>query len=272
MAYITQLVSSQTTLLMLFIYSVALFFVFLENVNPQATYPASLTAPRQRFKRWLRNSGFYAVNVLLSPFYEVLPLLIIAHLSIAHPLANNPFYIIFAILLLDLSLYIAHWLNHNLRIFWAFHRIHHMDEFLDTTTAFRFHLFEILQTVLVRSLIIVLLGINPKTITIYIFISALILIYEHTNVKTNPYLEKIINLVFVTPNMHWVHHNATLPETNTNYSIIFSFWDRLFGTLSPTVRSNKTVVGLATIPDQAIVKLVFFPFIKTRTKNLLRRK
>jgi len=268
MTYILHIIFSQGVVLTLFIYSVAVFFAFVENVYPQAHYPVQLTTRKSRIRRWARNVEFYLINsALLSPLYEAIPLLIIAHLSVHYTFSNNPFYIIFAILILDLALYVAHWLNHHIPIFWAFHRVHHMDEFLDASSGFRFHMFEISQTILVRSILIAVLGINPKTILIYVFISAFVLIYEHSNVRLNSNLEKLINLVFVTPRMHWIHHNRTLPETNTNYSVIFSFWDRIFNTLSTTARSNKVVVGLAEIPDQPIVKLVFFPFISLRCKR-----
>ncbi|NCQ35693.1 sterol desaturase family protein, partial [bacterium] len=32
----------------------------------------------------------------------------------------------------------------------------------------------------------------------------------------------------VTPWMHWVHHSDYQPETDSNYSSVFSWWDRLF--------------------------------------------
>ena len=44
------------------------------------------------------------------------------------------------------------------------------------------------------------------------------------------WLDKPISLVLVSPNMHKVHHHYQRPYTDSNYSNIFSLWDRLFGT------------------------------------------
>ena len=37
-------------------------------------------------------------------------------------------------------------------------------------------------------------------------------------------------MFFVSPNMHKVHHHWQQPYTDSNYGLIFSIWDRLFGT------------------------------------------
>ena len=52
---------------------------------------------------------------------------------------------ILAFLLLDLSFYYWHLLNHRIPFLWRFHNVHHCDPDLDTTTAFRFHFFETIQ-------------------------------------------------------------------------------------------------------------------------------
>jgi len=39
-----------------------------------------------------------------------------------------------------------------------------------------------------------------------------------------------IELLFVTPRFHFVHHSADVHFTNSNYGFIFTLWDRLFGT------------------------------------------
>jgi len=272
MIYISHIISGQFNIIILFTYLTAVFFAFVENVFPQTSYPKKLLISHHRTKRWARNIGLYFINVLLSPLYKIIPLFIAAHLAIQNTFTNNPIYIVLGILLLDLSLYVDHWLDHHLPFFWAFHRVHHMDEFLDITSAFRFHMFETTRTTIVQSLIIILLGLSHLTVIVFLFIAHFILIYEHSNIRINRKLEKLIGLMFITPEMHWVHHNATLPQTNTNYGVIFSFWDRLFGTLSATIRSDKIIIGLSHIPDQSIFKLIIFPFVKVRSKALFKSK
>jgi len=43
--------------------------------------------------------------------------------------------------------------------------------------------------------------------------------------------DKMISIVFITPNMHKFHHHYERPWTDSNFGNIFSFWDRIFGTL-----------------------------------------
>jgi sterol desaturase/sphingolipid hydroxylase (fatty acid hydroxylase superfamily) len=61
-------------------------------------------------------------------------------------------------------------------------------------------------------------------------ISALNAQLEHARVTWPPGLERWVRLLFVTPAMHRVHHSRLPHDTDTNYSNIFSLWDRLFGT------------------------------------------
>jgi len=41
---------------------------------------------------------------------------------------------------------------------------------------------------------------------------------------------KYLELVFITPRLHFVHHHPNPRFTNSNYGFIFSIWDRAFGT------------------------------------------
>lgn len=48
----------------------------------------------------------------------------------------------------------------------------------------------------------------------------------------------------VTPHMHKVHHSRVQKETDSNYSNIFSFWDRLFGTYTAEIDFQRLHYGL----------------------------
>lgn len=51
---------------------------------------------------------------------------------------------------------------------------------------------------------------------------------HHANIALPARLDRALRLVIVTPFMHKVHHSRWQPETDSNYSSLFSFWDRLF--------------------------------------------
>src|SRR5437762_14298677 len=57
-------------------------------------------------------------------------------------------------------------------------------------------------------------------------------------------LERILNLIIVTPRMHGIHHSIIERETNSNWGTIFCWWDKLHGTLRRDVpRSEERRVG-----------------------------
>jgi len=53
-----------------------------------------------------------------------------------------------------------------------------------------------------------------------------------------------LRLLFVTPHMHKVHHSRDQKETDSNYSNIFSLWDRIFGTYTSATDFGKLSYGL----------------------------
>ncbi|MCX8515728.1 MAG: sterol desaturase family protein, partial [Alphaproteobacteria bacterium] len=55
------------------------------------------------------------------------------------------------LLIYDFYIYWWHRLNHALPVLWRFHRVHHLDENLDATTAVRFHAGEVLLSSLWRA-------------------------------------------------------------------------------------------------------------------------
>jgi sterol desaturase/sphingolipid hydroxylase (fatty acid hydroxylase superfamily) len=54
--------------------------------------------------------------------------------------------------------------------------------------------------------------------------------FTHANISLPRWLDKGLSYVFVSPNMHKVHHHWKQPYTDSNYGAILSIWDRLLGT------------------------------------------
>ena len=46
------------------------------------------------------------------------------------------------------------------------------------------------------------------------------------------------------PYLHKVHHSRLPEQTDTNYGNLFSFWDRLFGTFTPSAHGRTIHYGL----------------------------
>ena len=62
--------------------------------------------------------------------------------------------------------------------------------------------------------------------TLLIFFTA----FEHANISLPKWLDSAMSYVFISPNMHKVHHHWKQPYTDSNYGAIFAVWDRLLGT------------------------------------------
>jgi sterol desaturase/sphingolipid hydroxylase (fatty acid hydroxylase superfamily) len=136
-----------------------------------------------------------------------------------------------ALLLFDVWMYFWHRLNHRVPFLWRFHRTHHSDPQMDVTTANRFHLGEILFSSILRVPVIALLGLRLWELAIYEAAMFAVVQVHHANIALPARLDRGLRALIVTPFMHKVHHSRWQPETDSNYSSLFSFWDRLFGTL-----------------------------------------
>ncbi|MEO6667864.1 MAG: sterol desaturase family protein [Ferruginibacter sp.] len=172
-----------------------------------------------------------------------------------------------AFILLDYSNYIWHILLHKLPILWRFHVVHHTDLDLDITTAFRFHFGEMVGSVIFRGAAVILVGASPMLVLVYEIAYEAANQFHHSNVKLPFRFEKILNCIIVTPRMHGIHHSMIKKETDSNYSIIFSFWDRIHQTVRLNIHQNKIVTGVPNYADErelTIGHLLKMPFMKTR--------
>lgn len=169
---------------------------------------------------------------------------------------------IVAFLLFDLWMYAWHVLNHVVPFFWRFHKVHHSETKMDVTTGLRFHPVEITLSFFTRFFILALLGLRFQELLLYETALQLVILFHHSNVALPERFDKVLRLVIVSPNMHRVHHSEIQAETDSNFSSIFSFWDRLFKTFCfrsdieniryglKEIRSEKsqTVLGMLRTP------------------------
>lgn len=135
-----------------------------------------------------------------------------------------------AILLLDGWLYLWHRANHRLAFLWRFHRMHHSDPRMDATTATRFHLGEHVLSAVLRLGLLPLFGVSLLHVAIYDALVVANTLIHHANISIGR-ADRWLRLLFVTPDMHKVHHSRWQPETDSNYSTVLSVWDRLGRTL-----------------------------------------
>ena len=135
--------------------------------------------------------------------------------------------VILSYVLGDFLAWFHHFMRHKVKTFWAFHTIHHSQREINFFSDERFH---IMEHVISSSLVFIpalMFQIN------FSFIPALVFFHEwykhiyHANLKTH---YGFLKYFMVTPQSHRIHHSVEPRHRDKNFGVIFSVWDRLFGT------------------------------------------
>jgi sterol desaturase/sphingolipid hydroxylase (fatty acid hydroxylase superfamily) len=153
-----------------------------------------------------------------------------------------------ALVLLDLWAYAWHRLNHQVPILWRFHRMHHSDTAMDVTTAVRFHVGEVLLSHGARLALVPLLGLEIGHLIAYDLALAASTQFHHANVSLGR-LDRPLRWVLVSPYMHKLHHSRIRAETDSNYAVVLSVWDRLAGTFRMRPDVERIRFGLDDFDD-----------------------
>jgi len=192
------------------------------------------------------------------------------HFGILQWLPEMPLWLftILGLLLLDLiGAWFVHWTEHKVKWMWRFHLVHHTDTHVDTTSANRHHPGESVFRFIFTTVGVVLAGAPMWLVFMYQSISVLLSQFNHANIVIPRWLDNAMSWVFVSPDMHKVHHHFVQPYTDSNYGNIFSIWDRLFGTFM-TLERDKLVYGIDTHmkPEEnaRLRSLLKIPFEKYR--------
>ena len=173
-----------------------------------------------------------------------------------------------AFLLFDAWMYWWHRLNHRVPFLWRFHRTHHSDPKMDVTTASRFHIGEIAFSSVLRVPVIALLG--PRTLGTGALRTGDVhgrAVSPRQHRACQRRLDQVLRAFIVTPFMHKVHHSRWQPETDSNYSSLFSFWDRLFRTFRLRDDPGTLRFGLDEFDrpeDHTLIGLLATPFKRVK--------
>ncbi len=85
----------------------------------------------------------------------------------------------------------------------------------------------------------------------------------------------MLSLVWVTPNVHKIHHSRQVSETNSNYANLLTVHDRVLGTYTPAERAALVMYGLDTADELARASfggLLVIPFLRRRSSEGYDRK
>jgi sterol desaturase/sphingolipid hydroxylase (fatty acid hydroxylase superfamily) len=230
---------------------------------------------------------FPVLALLISPFADWITATMIDRLGpVAHPLQAGTGWMLAAVTLLqiawiDFMLYYIHYLFHKVPALWEFHKVHHSAEVMTPITAYRVHPFELFATMnataigtaaLVGVLSYFTGGAHPEArvyginvVQFAFYVIGFNLRHSHIPLGYGP----VVSQVFVSPWMHQVHHSRETRHFDKNMGFIFSFWDRMFGTLYVPKPGEQFELGLNDgehVRFHSLGALYFRP-----VANLLRR-
>lgn len=180
--------------------------------------------------------------------------------------------VIVGVLLLDVMIYWQHRLMHMIPLLWRLHRVHHADTSFDVTTGVRFHPVEIALSMAIKLGVIYLFGIAPLAVLIFEVALSAGSLFTHANLRMPRAFERRSRWLFVTPEMHRVHHSWHPDETNSNYAFHLSVWDRLFRSYRDQPRDGHAAmtIGLEQYREprqQTLYALLLNPFRRATRQN-----
>jgi sterol desaturase/sphingolipid hydroxylase (fatty acid hydroxylase superfamily) len=174
-------------------------------------------------------------------------------------MGDNPIKWVFAFLLYDLAIYAWHVASHKYEFLWRFHKVHHSDKSFNTSTGFRFHVFDLFLEILYKCLFVVLIGVDAYLVLAMETIQLFFIFFHHTNITFDN--EKQLSEYIITPYLHRTHHSTLRSEHDSNYGIVLAFWDKLFDTRKEMVPEK---IGLDIIVAENFLQLFFLAFITER--------
>ncbi len=231
------------------------FGIFLVMALLELAMPRR-TPNRVKSRRWLTNlaiAGIGAAVIRLMALLAV-PIAAVAAAAWAQSEGWGVFNqldwpgwveILLAVILLDLAIYGQHVASHKIPVLWRLHKVHHTDVDFDVTTAVRFHPVEIALSMLWKIVVVVALGASPWAVVLFEVILNGCAMFNHANFALPLWLDRIVRVILVTPDMHRVHHSIHRFEHDTNFGFNLSVWDRLFNTYTDQPRDGhvKMVIG-----------------------------
>jgi len=243
-----------------------LFFSFEQILKTPFSY-------NKRVQHLFQNIFFQVVLVVLNLFFITFQVFCIDWLNDHHIgllyLIQLPFWIklIIGVALYDITAYWIHRGTHTIPVLWRFHRVHHSDTTMDSSTVFRFHPIELLFVFGIGNIITAaIFGTDVISMAIYYIVLNIFFFFEHSNINYPKWINSTIGMVLVTPHHHRVHHQQEQFYTDSNYADIFILWDRLFGTFK-SLPTEKMKFGLEEFEEEGMQKFLFLmksPFINIK--------
>lgn len=145
------------------------------------------------------------------------------------------------LLVTDFLAYWSHRLRHTAQL-WPMHRWHHASENLYWFSGNRTTLIDYVWLAGPSFLTFWLFSLSVTEGIVVVSLYTLANHWAHANLKMgNRYLEWLI----ITPRFHRLHHSQAPEHFNSNFGVLFTIWDRIFGTFSdPDTTAAEYPLGI----------------------------
>lgn len=226
---------------------------------------AELVSQRQPFRWSVRWPGI--LFGLLVPAFAVLVTLPLqrlwSHLGVAAliridlpGLVGGAASVLMLLLLVDFLKYWEHRFEH--RFLWPVHAVHHAEEHLSATTSYS-HPLQFVSMFFLISVPVSLIDIGPVTTPMWvagILVFMELFIHSPTRVGFGPLRHLLVDGAY-----HRLHHSLEERHFDRNFAILFSFWDKIFGTcvMPGPDEWPRTGIREARSP-RTVAELLLFPF------------
>jgi len=232
-----------------------ILLLVIEKRHPYRQFPLKV------YKESLvTNTTAFLVNNVILTVLRASSLFLVAQQFASYGLLsgldNGPIKWLLAFAFFDLAIYIWHVASHKYEYLWRFHKVHHSDKGFNVSTGFRFHVFDLLLEVIYKCVFVVVIGVNAYLVLSIEIIELFFIFFHHANIRVPN--EAAISQVFITPSLHRTHHSTLRQEHDSNYGVVFSFWDRVFGTRKERVPEH---IGLDLIEAENFIQLFSLAFI-----------
>ena len=180
----------------------------------------------------------------------------------------------------DGGLFVAHYLQHRVPVLWEFHKVHHSAQVLTPITLYRMHpVDDGTCTALAMGAVagafnwqyggtvaeFLVAGLNPGLFLFYLL--GYNLRHSHIWLAYPRWLSGLL----ISPAQHQIHHSSAPVHFNKNLGFIFSFWDRMAGTLHVPTKPESIAFGLGGGQDDqydGVIALYVLPFRKAARRML----
>lgn len=168
---------------------------------------------------------------------------------------------VFLLMVVDATIWWAHYMFHVVPVLWEFHKVHHSAEVMTPITAFRIHpveeVFDSLVTGFTGGFALAALNytLGPAAQMFLLFETNIFLIafalaafnlrHSHVSFRYPAWLQHIL----ISPAQHQIHHSQARDHWDRNMGLVFSIWDWAAGTLCLANKGDDLTYGLGTAED-----------------------